>query len=605
MINVIIGHRGVGKTSFLERIKFYYQERMQNCHIFDLDREIEKQTEQSISEIFASQGENEFRKLEIHIFNQLLSQITLLSGPVYIALGAGFTGSLAPQINVIWLRRDTDKHGRFFLDRPRLETDMTPLAEFMHRFDDRENKFKKLFHKEIILGEGWDFANPYEPTLLGLKPANMGTSITLLPNHLINTRRFSLLLQDCLSWGIRYIELRDDLLSEQQIRQAASELPKEKVLISFRSNTRSQSLLDFSNSYATDWAIELGECPFIHTTFSSLHERLQNESIEEASERLLETKADHYKFAPQVDSFIELWAGHRFYTENSNKRSFLPRSKTGRWSWYRLLQNKKMNLNFMRTDDSISPDQPTPFDFLRFQENTTQFAAVLGYPVQHSRTPAEQHDFFANQKMGVVALPMTEEECNSLNMSVLERMGLHAAAVTAPLKIKMRDLCSHVDRKTEELGAVNTIVRTRFGWNGTNTDITGVRSVFSSLVMPDEVAVWGGGGTRMVLRDILPRAHFFSARRGEELWVEKQLPLQPEVVVWALGRNRVSTTQNPPENWRPQYVVDLNYAENSPGLEYALQTGAKYISGKALFKSQAQGQREFWSQKGSIEEFMR
>lgn len=599
MINIIVGHRGVGKTSFLQRIKFYYQERMQPCHIFDLNHEIEKRSGQSISDIFLSQGEGEFRKTEIKIFNQIINESSCLSGAVYVALGAEFLGELPSSAKVIWLRRDSDPQGRIFLARSRSESHITPLAEFAQRYDENDKKFKKIFNKEILLGEGWDFTNAYEPALLGLKPANVEVSITLRPDYMTNPSRLDLFLQECLFLGVRYVELRDDLLSEEQIRRVASALPQEKVLISFRSGTRTNSLLDFSSSYATDWALELGDCPLSHTTVSSLHTRDEGEPIEEASERLLDTRADHYKFSPQVDSFIELWAGHRFYSEDADKRSFLPRSGDGRWSWYRLLQNKKMKLNFMRVSAATpmqNVDQPTLFDFLRHPEGATQFAAVLGSPIQYSRVPAEQHDFFKTRQFGFVVLPMTEDECNSLNISILERLGLQAAAVSAPLKNKMRQLCSHVDRRTEELGAVNAIVNTKFGWRGTNTDIAGIKSVFSSLVMPEQIAVWGGGSSRMLLRDILPHAHFFSARRGEEIWVEEQKPIQPEVVVWALGSSHMGKTESPPPDWRPQYIVDLNYSEDSSGIEYAMQTGAKYISGKALFKSQAEGQRAFWVQ---------
>ena len=175
-------------------------------------------------------------------------------------------------------------------------------------------------------------------------------------------------------------------------------------------------------------------------------------------------------------------------------------------------------------------------------------------------------------------------------------MGLCAAAVTSPLKKKIIELCSYVDKGATELGAVNTIVHAPSGWNGTNTDINGVQGMFSSLQLPEDVVVWGGGGTRSVLKSILPGAHFFSARRGEEIWVEKpNEPVKPEVVVWALGRARLASTQKPPSSWRPKYVMDLNYSEDSPGLEYAQQVGAKYISGRSVFKAQALRQREYWS----------
>ena len=43
-------------------------------------------------------------------------------------------------------------------------------------------------------------------------------------------------------------------------------------------------------------------------------------------------------------------------------------------------------------------------------------------------------------------------------------------------------------------------------------------------------------------------------------------------------------------------MIDINYTEDSPGLEYALQVQAEYINGKEFFKEQAQKQREIFLQ---------
>jgi shikimate 5-dehydrogenase len=50
----------------------------------------------------------------------------------------------------------------------------------------------------------------------------------------------------------------------------------------------------------------------------------------------------------------------------------------------------------------------------------------------------------------------------------------------------------------------------------------------------------------------------------------------------------------PPKQWKPSILVDLNYTEDSPGREYALQVGAEYVSGLRMFQVQAEKQREFW-----------
>ena len=64
---------------------------------------------------------------------------------------------------------------------------------------------------------------------------------------------------------------------------------------------------------------------------------------------------------------------------------------------------------------------------------------------------------------------------------------------------------------------------------------------------------------------------------------------EPEVIIWGVGRSLFNGVF-PPEQWRPRIVLDLNYAEDSPGREYALRLGirrVRYVSGLGLFKAQA------------------
>jgi shikimate 5-dehydrogenase/shikimate kinase len=599
VITIIVGHRGSGKSSFISRIVAYFGSLGQEIHTFDVDKEIEKRTSRTIREIFENDGEPAFRKIEQKIFADICGEAQGLAGTVYVAVGAGYMGEFPIGAQVIWLRRPSDRAGRIFVDRPRLDSQVNPLQEFLDRFTIREARFARVYHRQVTIPEGWDFVNTFEPYVLGLKPAEIKAPITLLPEHFENSLRLEDFIQDKLQLGVSYFELRDDLLSEKQIVEIAAELPREKVLISFRRLQTSPSLVKFAGPYTTDWALELGPSPFSHNEIVSVHTRGENESVDEVVERLLAVEATHYKLAIAIDNFVELWAGHRFFNEDTQRRSFLPNSKDGRWQWYRLSQHRKMKLNFVRDGEpGTGPDQPLLFDFIRYPETAKGFAAVLGSPVGHSHTPAEHFAFFSQHHLGVLAITVHEHECNSLTFSVLERMGLRAAAITSPLKTLAARVCEHLDKKSSEIAAVNTMIKTTSGWSGVNTDITGLSLVLKTLELPREVAVWGGGGTRRVLKDLLPHAHFFSARRGEEIWTERfdnvKTTYEPKMLVWALGRSRLSTSKWPPTDWRPEYVLDLNYTEDSPGLEYALRVGAKYISGRGFFKAQAAHQREFW-----------
>ncbi len=601
MITIVVGHRGAGKSKFLERVVAYHGALGQEVHAFDLDREIERRSQKTIEQIFSESGEAGFRELEQQCFRQVYADAQAVKGSAFVAVGGGFVEGLKGPLpfgsQILWVRRPSDRAGRIFIDRPRLDSEMAPLEEFLARFATREALFQRIHHRQITIPEGWDHLNDFEPTLLGLKPAALNASMTVLPEHLGNPLRLEDFIQNKLQMGLRYFELRDDLLSDDQIEMLTKELPSEKVLISFRRRKTSERLKRLSAPFATDWALELGPSPFDHNKIISVHERFDGESIDEVVERLKGVKADHYKLAVPVHDYIELWSGHRFFKEDSARHSFLPNSPNGRWSWYRLIQHKNMHLNFVRDGvEGSSADQPVIFDFLRYPEKAVGFAAVLGSPIGHSHTPAEQSRFFGEKNIGVVAIDMPEVDCHSLSFSILERLGMRAAAVTSPLKMLAARICVHLDKKSDELGAINTMLHTSNGWLGTNTDVLGLEAMLKSLELPPTVAVWGGGGTRLVLKSLLPKAHFFSARMGKEIWVERAEPeFNPELLVWALGRSRVEGSEKPPANWRPNYILDLNYSEDSPGLEYALQTGAKYISGRAFFKAQASAQRDFWA----------
>ena len=93
----------------------------------------------------------------------------------------------------------------------------------------------------------------------------------------------------------------------------------------------------------------------------------------------------------------------------------------------------------------------------------------------------------------------------------------------------------------------------------------------------------------------MPQARVFSARTGHERATsDTTSSWQPDAVIWAVGRERLNRW--PPASWRPQLVIDANYSEDSPGREYALTTGARYLAGDAWFKRQAAEQRCFWSE---------
>ena len=159
-------------------------------------------------------------------------------------------------------------------------------------------------------------------------------------------------------------------------------------------------------------------------------------------------------------------------------------------------------------------------------------------------------------------------------------MGFVFFAVTSPLKKKAFRCADLLDKEAQELKSVNLLIYYRGNWRGYNTDGEGLK--FLKKDNNKNVVVWGGGGVRNAIKKHLPKAFFYSARRGTPL--ASRPAFQVDVLVWAVGRRRMNQgCLWPPKKWRPLIVRDLNYMEDSPGREYAIKIGASYESGWAFF----------------------
>ncbi len=684
---LVIGHRGVGKTSFLERVREYSKIENRKCLAIDLDEEIVRREKRTIADIFTVAGEAEFRRLEENTLISLVSEIDVnadieaieshhegrLDGAieygingenqdVFIATGAGYMGAVPEGWTCLWLRRPTDQVGRIFLDRPRLNSNISPLEEYELRHKEREQIYRMRADFELTIPEGLEAALLLreEADLIFDRGRDVGGALTILPNLFASEARTHQYFASRLSMGFDFFELRDDLLSPAQLEYALANLPSGKIIFSFRKPQAialSARLSDEFKPALIDWAFELGEIPAdLSPSIISFHSRdlpkLPTTSVTDGIDASLgqffnyitqlEIVRDRLvKVAVAVHDFTELELGHRWFCEDRTRRSFLPsdqgqsqpqsqgknqgmgkeqshevspKNNQGRWAWYRLLMKRQLPLNFVREGDGSSFDQPVLLDWLRFQPGRTSFAAVLGDPVLQSRTPIEQFPFFNRASINTLAVQVSQIDWENGALEFLRLCGLRFAAVTSPLKeLAFRD-CRIRTEEAETLQSVNTLAWDGQSWCGDNTDRRGlILSVpdFANSMIP--TVVWGGGGTLQMLTSILPHAHFFSARTGRERSTTHDINdpqsaedgkydsagwncRNPTMVVWAVGRKRwqEGKLSFPPVDWRPQTVVDLNYSEDSPGREYALNCGAKYLSGLPMFGHQAHLQRKFW-----------
>jgi len=593
---LLIGHRGVGKSSLLQRLQIYSSMKGQTIPVFDLDREIEKSVGAKIQDIFDLLGEKQFRILELKTYEHVLKRSEYI-----LAVGAGFQLDqiqIDSGVQVVWVKRKSDELGRIFLDRPRLNKEVTPLQEYQERYSARNELYARHATWVYDLPEGLSSPSEIEQHIFFNQVQDLGGILTLEQKHSIQIQNFK---NRYLKWDFDYFEIRDDLLSENQMQPFFASLSKAQILVSFRKQDSSKTMMKAAQEgYLSDWALELGPQPdWAQASILSLHTRREGETFFEATQRLqkFSRPSQHLKLAVEVKDFAELEQGLKWQAEDSALRSFLPRSKEGRWLWVRLWLKDRQKLNFLREGFGHSFDQPSVYDWLQAISRPQKFAAVLGHPAQFSFSPSEHFIFFKQYQMPFYAIDIEENEWDRAIL-LLQKMGLHSAAVTAPLKRKAFEFAQERSKLCLELQTANTLFFENQKWHAENTDLLGLQDLLGSIEMIEPVFIWGGGGTLPVIQKLLPKAVAYSVRTArprsgssEQREHHKQdHGTFPNTVIWAASPN----AELPPSPWSPKLVVDLNYREDSRAKEYCQGVGARYISGLYMFKVQAQAQREIW-----------
>lgn len=586
---LLIGARGVGKSALIKRWQKFSAAK--DFEWLDLDQEVEKVTGQSIASLFQIEGESAFRHLEMSLLNQFLRS----SSAFVIAVGAGFDWSRfqfpipRDEIEVIWLRRASDVQGRIFLDRPRLDPHLDPLDEYNARHSGRFAEYERQADWIYEMPEGLFSESRVEIDLLESSALGIGGCFTLQNRH--RTHRMKLE-----SWHFDYLEIRDDIWSAGEAAKWREVFPTRRMLWAARNPAQDSKFLDFFHwGDEFDWALELGPPKDEKITIISSHG--PDAPVDPENHR-------HLKWSPLVETWEQIRQGWKWQQEDPKSRSYLPRSSSGRWQWFRALMKGRQKLNFVREFQTQAADQPSLSHWLRTPEVPKRFAAVLGSPVSYSWSPITHADFFGEAGLGFFAIDLQREEFATA-LSFLQELGLVAAAVTSPLKKLAYDFAGNLLDRAKDLQSVNTLWLEKGIWQGENTDLMGLQKAASLSDFWEPIFIWGGGGTLSSINAVFPEATEFSARTGKarerrahpRIEVEGGSPAHegktqifPQTVVWAASPR----DPLPPADWRPKVIFDLNYVENSRAREWAMKVGARYISGQSLFYGQAQAQQSLW-----------
>jgi shikimate dehydrogenase len=142
---------------------------------------------------------------------------------------------------------------------------------------------------------------------------------------------------------------------------------------------------------------------------------------------------------------------------------------------------------------------------------TTRVVAILGDPVEHSRSPAMHNAAFAALGLDYVyvALRVAPPDLRRA-LGGVRALGLVGLNVTVPHKERILPLLDRVSGEAAAIGAVNTVVRDGDDLVGHNTDAEGFLRALSKLGFRPRgkaVVLLGAGGSARAVAWALAGAH--------------------------------------------------------------------------------------------------
>ena len=156
---------------------------------------------------------------------------------------------------------------------------------------------------------------------------------------------------------------------------------------------------------------------------------------------------------------------------------------------------------------------------------TTRIAAVLGHPIDHSRSPEMLNAAFIADKIDAVMVPISvAPDALAAVVAGLRAMNALGASVTIPHKLAVAKLCDELSPEAKAIGAVNCL---QIGDQlvGHNTDCDGFADALAATgfeLRGKRVILLGAGGAA--------RAVAFGVRGGRAIEV---IARRPAEVSWA------------------------------------------------------------------------
>jgi shikimate dehydrogenase len=247
----------------------------------------------------------------------------------------------------------------------------------------------------------------------------------------------------------------------------------------------------------------------------------------------------------------------------------------------------------------------------------TRIAAVIGWPVEHSRSPAMLNAACAVDQIDAVLVPIgVPPEGLAAAVSALRAMRALGASVTLPHKVEVAGLCDELSPEARAIGAVNCLQFVDDRLVGHNTDcdgfLDGLVAAGFDLRGKRAIVLGAGGAARAVAYGLRGgRAIEIVARRPSEVtwakawpWTDEQLRdcfSRADVVVdctsASLDGDDTAFADSLPLDALPQHawVTSLIYNRKPKLLERASERGHSTLDGKPMLVHQGARAFQLWT----------
>jgi shikimate dehydrogenase len=247
----------------------------------------------------------------------------------------------------------------------------------------------------------------------------------------------------------------------------------------------------------------------------------------------------------------------------------------------------------------------------------TRVAAVLGWPVEHSRSPAMLNAAFAVDQIDAVLVPIgVPPEGLAAIVTALRAMNALGASVTLPHKVAVAALCDELTPAARAIGAVNCLQLTDGRLVGHNTDcdgfVDGLVAAGFELRGKRAIVLGAGGAARAVAYGLRSsRAVEVVARRPADVewakawpWTDEQLRdcfSRADIVVdctsASLDGDDATFADSLPLDALPAsaWVTSLVYNRKPKLLERASALGHSILDGRAMLVHQGARAFQIWT----------